>query len=101
MHKIMADIAIRPMIDIDRDFVAAMVPHHRGAIEMVLAELLCGYNQTLLRALTDVPDAMPSDDSTQNLVLPSLATHGAMAAPGDQSSAPTSVTLFNQGLYGS
>src|SRR6201993_1309085 len=53
------------------------------------------------QALTYVPDAVPSGDGTQNLVplgLAGQATHLAMAAPGNKSNAPTSVTLFNQGL---
>jgi hypothetical protein len=53
------------------------------------------------QALTYVPDAVPSGDGTQNLVplgMAGQATHLAMAAPGNKSSAPTSVTLFNQGL---
>ncbi len=53
------------------------------------------------QALTYVPDAVPSGDGTQNLVplgTAGQATHLAMAAPGNKGSAPTSVTLFNQGL---
>jgi hypothetical protein len=48
-----------------------------------------------------VPDAVPGGDGTQNLVplgLAGQATHLAMAAPGSTGVAPTSVTLFNQGL---
>lgn len=54
------------------------------------------------QALTYVPDAVPSGDGTQNLVplgLAGQATHISMAASAtDTGSAPTSVTLFNQGL---
>ena len=39
MTKMMMDMAIRPSGDVDSDFVAMMVPHHRGAIEMAQAEL--------------------------------------------------------------
>src|SRR5437868_12811624 len=31
MHKMMAGMAIKPTGDVDRDFVAMMVPHHHGA----------------------------------------------------------------------
>src|ERR1700737_2360306 len=34
MNKMMADMKIRPTGDVDRDFVAMMVPHHQGAIDM-------------------------------------------------------------------
>jgi uncharacterized protein (DUF305 family) len=33
MTRMMIDMGIRPSGDVDRDFVALMVPHHRGAIE--------------------------------------------------------------------
>jgi uncharacterized protein (DUF305 family) len=35
----MIDMGIRPSGDVDADFVAMMVPHHQGAIEMAQAEL--------------------------------------------------------------
>src|ERR1700736_1447226 len=54
------------------------------------------------QALTYVPDAVPSGDGTKNLEplgLPGQATHLTMAAAGaQQGAAPTTVTLFNQGL---
>ena len=34
MNKMMADMAVKPTGDVDRDFVAMMVPHHQGAIDM-------------------------------------------------------------------
>jgi len=54
MNKMMADMAIRPMGDVGRDFVAMMVPHHQGAIDMAQAELLYGHNQTLLRIAQEI-----------------------------------------------
>jgi hypothetical protein len=44
MSKMMADMTIRPSGDIDRDFVAMMIPHHQGAIDMAQAELRHGHN---------------------------------------------------------
>ncbi|MEA3151788.1 MAG: hypothetical protein QOD56_2727, partial [Gammaproteobacteria bacterium] len=35
--KMMIDMGIRPSGDVDTDFVAMMVPHHQGAIDMALA----------------------------------------------------------------
>jgi uncharacterized protein (DUF305 family) len=54
MNKMMVDMAIRPTGDIDRDFVAMMVPHHQGAIDMAQAELLYGHNQPLLRVAQEI-----------------------------------------------
>jgi hypothetical protein len=54
MNKMMADMAIRPMGDVDRDFVAMMIPHHQGAIDMAQAELLYGHNQALRRTAQEI-----------------------------------------------
>jgi uncharacterized protein (DUF305 family) len=54
MAKMMAAMAIKPTGDIDRDFVAMMIPHHQGAIDMVQAELRYGHNQQLLRISQEI-----------------------------------------------
>src|SRR6266516_1408047 len=45
MTKMMIDMSIRPSGDVDTDFVAMMVPHHQGAIEMAQAQLRYGRNE--------------------------------------------------------
>ena len=50
MAKMMAAMDIKPSGDVDADFVAMMVPHHQGAIDMAEAELSYGHNE-LLRGL--------------------------------------------------
>ena len=47
MTKMMNDMAVKPTGDVDHDFVAMMVPHHQGAIDMALAELQYGQNPQL------------------------------------------------------
>jgi uncharacterized protein (DUF305 family) len=47
MARMMAGIKIKPSNNVDRDFVAMMVPHHQGAIDMAEAELSYGHNQPL------------------------------------------------------
>ena len=49
MNKMMANMTVKPTGDVDRDFVAMMVPHHQGAIEMAQAELGYGHNEQLRR----------------------------------------------------
>src|SRR6266853_2522597 len=49
MKKMMADMMIKPSGDVDRDFVAMMVPHHQGAVDMAQAELKYGHNEQLRR----------------------------------------------------
>ena len=39
MNKMMADMTVKPTGDVDRDFVAMMVAHHQGAIDMARVEL--------------------------------------------------------------
>jgi uncharacterized protein (DUF305 family) len=54
MTKMMIDMAIRPSGDVDTDFVAMMVPHHQGAIEMAQAELRYGRNEPLRRMAQEI-----------------------------------------------
>jgi uncharacterized protein (DUF305 family) len=49
MNKMMADMTTKPTGDVDRDFVAMMVPHHQGAVDMAKAELQYGHNEQLRR----------------------------------------------------
>jgi uncharacterized protein (DUF305 family) len=54
MKKMMADMAIKPTGDVDRDFVAMMVPHHQGAVDMAKAELEYGHNEQLRRLAHEI-----------------------------------------------
>jgi hypothetical protein len=54
MSKMMIDMGIRPSGDVDTDFVAMMVPHHQGAIEMAQAELRYGRNEPLRRMAQEI-----------------------------------------------
>ncbi|PYN72137.1 MAG: DUF305 domain-containing protein [Candidatus Rokuibacteriota bacterium] len=54
MKKMMAAMHIEPSGDVDKDFVAMMVPHHQGAIEMAQAELRYGRNEQLRRIAQEI-----------------------------------------------
>ncbi len=54
MTKMMADMAVRPTGDVDRDFVEMMVPHHQGAIDMAQAVLRYGHNEQLRRLAQEI-----------------------------------------------
>ncbi|MDJ0390950.1 DUF305 domain-containing protein [Roseomonas sp. E05] len=54
MDRMMADMAAHPTGDVDRDFVAMMIPHHQGAIDMAQAELRYGRNETLRRLAQEI-----------------------------------------------
>src|SRR5262249_23656623 len=52
--RMMAAMTIKPSGDVDKDFVAVMVPHHQGAIEMAEAELRHGRNEQLRRIAQEI-----------------------------------------------
>jgi uncharacterized protein (DUF305 family) len=54
MTAMMKGMTIKPTGNVDRDFVAMMVPHHQGAIDMAESELRYGRNQQLLRIAQEI-----------------------------------------------
>ena len=54
MNKMMNDMSVKPTGDVDHDFVAMMVPHHQGAIDMAQAELSYGHNEQLRRIAQEI-----------------------------------------------
>ena len=45
---------VKPTGNVDRDFVASMIPRHQGAIEMARAELKYGHNEDLRRLAQNI-----------------------------------------------
>jgi uncharacterized protein (DUF305 family) len=68
MSKMMAAMAVKPSGEVDKDFVATMVPHHQGAIEMAQAELRHGRNEQLRRLAQEI-----IVDQTQEIAAMQLA----------------------------
>jgi hypothetical protein len=54
MNKMMADMTVKPTGDVDSDFVAMMVPHHQGAVDMAKAELKYGHSEQLRRLAREI-----------------------------------------------
>ena len=54
MKKMMNDMAVQPTGDVDSDFVAMMVPHHQGAIDMAIAVLRYGRNAQIRRLAQEI-----------------------------------------------
>jgi uncharacterized protein (DUF305 family) len=54
MKKMMNEMTVKPSGDVDRDFVAMMVPHHQGAIDMALAVLRYGRNAQIRRLAQEI-----------------------------------------------
>ncbi len=84
MDKMMADMAVKPSGDVDRDFVAMMIPHHQGAVEMATAELQYGRNQQLLRIAQEIVVEQLQEIAAMRLAIgepatPTWATDGTAA----------------------
>ncbi|MDB5541020.1 MAG: hypothetical protein JWQ89_2747 [Devosia sp.] len=54
MTRMMLDMDIEPSGDVDADFVAMMVPHHQGAIDMAVAVLRHGRNPQIRRLAQEI-----------------------------------------------
>lgn len=54
MTTMMEEMSIKPTGNVDQDFVAMMVPHHQGAIDMAQAELRHGHNEQLRRIAQEI-----------------------------------------------
>jgi hypothetical protein len=52
--KMMDGMAAKPTGDADADFVATMVPHHQGAIDMAVAVLRYGRNAQIRRLAQEI-----------------------------------------------
>jgi hypothetical protein len=95
MNKMMADMTIKPTGDVDRDFVAMMVPHHQGAIDMAQAVLRYGHNEQLRRLAQEIVVTQQQEIAAMRLAVgeelpPSVASPtqpGATAVP--QPAAPS------------
>ena len=79
MAKMMDGMAPKPSGDVDQDFVAMMVPHHQGAIDMAQAELRHGHNEQLRRIAQEIIVEQQQEIAAMRLALgqplpPSAAT---------------------------
>src|SRR6201996_9728068 len=69
MNKMMADMAIKPTGDADRDFVAMMVPHHQGAVDMARAFLRYGHNEQLRRLAQEIIVTQQQEIATMRMAV--------------------------------
>jgi hypothetical protein len=76
MTKMMAAMDVKPSGDVDKDFVATMVPHHQGAIDMAQAELRHGHNEQLRRLAQEI-----IVDQTQEIAAMRLALGQPLPPP--------------------
>jgi len=76
MDTMMTNMDVKPTGDADQDFVAMMVPHHQGAIDMARAELRHGHNQQLRRIAQEI-----IVDQQQEIVAMRLALGQPLPSP--------------------
>jgi len=69
MTKMMAGMTINPAGDVDRDFMALMIPHHQGAIEMAQSELRYGHNERLERIAQEIIVTQQQEIAAMRLAL--------------------------------
>ena len=69
MDKMMADMNVKPTGDVDRDFVAMMIPHHQGAIEMAQSFLRHGHNEQLRRMAQEIIVTQQQEIATMRLAI--------------------------------
>jgi YVTN family beta-propeller protein len=91
MAKMMRDMTIEPSGDIDRDFVAMMVPHHQGAIDMAEIELRFGRNAQVTRIAQEI-----IVDQIQQISLMRLAVGEPLPPPVSSPTDPISERLDAQ-----
>lgn len=80
MDRMMAGMAVAPTGDVDRDFVAMMIPHHQGAIDMAMAELRHGRNELLRRIAQEIIVDQQQEIGAMRLALGEAAPAAAPAA---------------------
>jgi len=101
MTKMMIDMGIRPSGDVDADFVAMMVPHHQGAIEMAQAELRYGRNEPLRRMAQEIIVTQLQEITAMRLSLgqtlpPSAPSSGQTSSPAIRDSKLDAATLVRE-----
>ena len=69
MTKMMTAMDIKPSGDADADFVAMMVPHHQGAIDMAQAQLRHGHNEQLRRLAQEIIVTQQEEIAAMRLAL--------------------------------
>jgi hypothetical protein len=97
MSKMMTDMMVKPTGDIDRDFVAMLVPHHQGAVDMAQAELKYGHNELLRRLARQIIANQQNEITVMRLAVdderPLPAGSPAQSAPAPNSPAMPHATM--------
>jgi uncharacterized protein (DUF305 family) len=63
----------------DRDFLAAMIPHHQGAIDMAIAELRYGKDERLKRLAQEIIVEQQQEIAVMHRALGDMLPQGSAA----------------------
>ena len=93
--KMMAAMDVRSSGDADAAFVAMMIPHHQGAIDMARAELRYGRNEQLRRMAQEIIVTQQQEITAMRLaigepLLPSVAPSVRPSSPVPTDTQPRS-----------
>ncbi len=88
MNKMMADMNVKPTGDVDRDFVAMMIPHHQGAIDMARLMLRYGHNEQLRRLAQEIIVTQQQEIVTMRLAIGEPPSPAAAPAQSQPASGP-------------
>lgn len=106
MTKMMSDMTVSPSGDVDRDFVAMMVPHHQGAIDMAQAELRYGHNEQLRRIAQEIVVEQQQEIVAMRVALGQTLPPSAPApdqqkpTPSSSSSSPVDHAMHGMSMHG-
>ena len=100
MTRMMTGMEIKPSGDVDQDFAAMMIPHHRGAMDMAQAELRHGHNEQLRRIAQEIIVDQQQEIAAMRLALgqplpPSVAAPDQPSDLWEGASHPTSTSTMN------
>ncbi len=100
MAKMMAAMDVKPSGDVDADFVATMVPHHQGAIDMAQAQLRYGRNEQLRRIAQEIIVTQQEEIAAMRLAIgeplpPSWPSRDQPASSSSTDAKPTSRQSVN------
>jgi uncharacterized protein (DUF305 family) len=84
MTRMMAEMHVPPTGDVDRDFVAMMIPHHQGAIDMARAVLRSSRNEAVRRLAQEIIVTQQDEIRAMRLALGEHAMPAAAMALGEQ-----------------
>ncbi len=89
MTKMMAAMDVKPSGDVDADFVAMMIPHHQGAIDMARAQLRYGSNEQIRRIAQEIIVTQQEEIAAMRLAIGQPLPPSAPSADQPSSTAAT------------